>query len=109
MGLSALGTNDEEILEELKSYLYLDNAIAGEAAGIAMGLVACGSASEKTSELLAYAHETQHEKVQNFPPKRIPCLPFADLVENGWDDLSSRNAVIIQCFSAVSLFLEFRH
>lgn len=64
LGLSALGTNDEDILEEIKSNLYLDNAVTGEAAGIAMGLVAAGSSSEKATELLAYAHETAHEKVR---------------------------------------------
>ncbi|GLT55296.1 hypothetical protein SLA2020_284330 [Shorea laevis] len=33
------------------------------AAGISMGLLMVGTASEKASEMLAYAHETQHEKI----------------------------------------------
>jgi 26S proteasome regulatory subunit N2 len=37
--------------------------VAGEAAGIAMGLVMAGSATDKVAEMLAYAHDTQHEKI----------------------------------------------
>lgn len=63
LGLAALGTADEEIFEDIKNVLYTDSAIAGEAAGISMGLLMVGTASEKASEMLAYAHETQHEKI----------------------------------------------
>ncbi|KAM1692194.1 hypothetical protein ACFX2K_031836 [Malus domestica] len=63
LGLSALGTADEEIYDDIKSVLYTDSAVAGEAAGISMGLLMVGTASEKASEMLAYAHETQHEKI----------------------------------------------
>ncbi|KAK6265995.1 hypothetical protein QUC31_016832 [Theobroma cacao] len=63
LGLAALGTADEEIYDNIKSVLYTDSAVAGEAAGISMGLLMVGTASEKASEMLAYAHETQHEKI----------------------------------------------
>eukprot|EP00884_Botryococcus_braunii_P016818 jgi/Botrbrau1/381/Bobra.110_2s0036.1 len=63
LGLAALGTNDEELFEDMKGILYADNAVAGEAAGLALGLLCVGSATEKTTELLSYAHETQHEKL----------------------------------------------
>ncbi|KAL3681206.1 hypothetical protein R1sor_024162 [Riccia sorocarpa] len=63
LGLAALGTADEEIYEDVKNVLYTDSAVAGEAAGIAMGLLMVGTASEKAGEMLAYAHETQHEKI----------------------------------------------
>lgn len=63
LGLSALGTSDDEICEDIKNVLYTDSAIAGEAAGIGMGLLLAGSASDKCSEMLAYAHDTQHEKI----------------------------------------------
>ena len=43
--------------------LYTDSAVAGEAAGLAMGLLLCGSLSDKAGEMLAYAHDTQHEKI----------------------------------------------
>ncbi|MBA0556171.1 hypothetical protein Golob_026296, partial [Gossypium lobatum] len=63
LGLAALGTADEEVYDDIKSVLYTDSAVAGEAAGISMGLLMVGTASEKASEMLAYAHETQHEKI----------------------------------------------
>ena len=63
LGLAALGTADEEIYEDVKNVLYTDSAVAGEAAGIAMGLLMVGTASEKAAEMLAYAHDTQHEKI----------------------------------------------
>ncbi|XP_043704491.1 26S proteasome non-ATPase regulatory subunit 1 homolog A-like [Telopea speciosissima] len=63
LGLAAIGTADEEIYDEVKNVLYTDSAVAGEAAGISMGLLMVGTASEKASEMLTYAHETQHEKI----------------------------------------------
>lgn len=53
-----------DIFEDLKNVLYTDSAVAGEAAGIAMGLLMLGSASDQAlEEMLAYAHDTQHEKI----------------------------------------------
>ncbi|XP_044499450.1 26S proteasome non-ATPase regulatory subunit 1 homolog A [Mangifera indica] len=63
LGLAALGTADEDIYDDIKNVLYTDSAVAGEAAGISMGLLMVGTASEKAGEMLAYAHETQHEKI----------------------------------------------
>ncbi|KAL6659058.1 hypothetical protein ACP70R_003098 [Stipagrostis hirtigluma subsp. patula] len=63
LGLAALGTADEEIFEDIKNVLYTDSAVAGEAAGIGLGLLMVGTASEKAAEMLAYAHDTQHEKI----------------------------------------------
>ncbi|PWA72886.1 26S proteasome regulatory complex, non-ATPase subcomplex, Rpn2/Psmd1 subunit [Artemisia annua] len=63
LGLAALGTADEDIYDEIKNVLYTDSAVAGEASGISMGLLMVGTASEKASEMLVYAHETQHEKI----------------------------------------------
>ncbi|GJY11486.1 26S proteasome non-ATPase regulatory subunit 1 homolog A [Tanacetum coccineum] len=39
------------------------HVVAGEASGISMGLLMVGTACEKASEMLVYAHETQHEKI----------------------------------------------
>ncbi|CAG8688334.1 13834_t:CDS:10, partial [Gigaspora margarita] len=66
LGLAAAGmaTENNEIYEQLKEVLYSDSAVAGEAAGLAMGLVMLGTASQKAiEEMLQYAHETQHEKI----------------------------------------------
>ncbi|KAI0563387.1 26S proteasome regulatory subunit RPN2 [Gracilaria domingensis] len=69
LGLSAMaswdGKNREsEYYEELKNVLYTDSAIASEAAGIGMGLIALGSGSEDVcNEMYAYAVETEHQKI----------------------------------------------
>jgi len=79
VGLTALGTNSLDVINELKELIYTDSAVAGEAAGIAIGLVLVGSGAgnvrnnldpkdadeinEVVSELKNYAKETQHEKI----------------------------------------------
>merc|ERR1719502_1054140 len=64
IGLVCMATADEAIYEELKQTLYTDTAVAGEAAAYAIGLVMVGLANERAiGELLAYAHDTQHEKI----------------------------------------------
>ncbi|KAL8534546.1 hypothetical protein ACS0TY_010527 [Phlomoides rotata] len=63
LGLAAIRTADDDIFDEIKIVLYTDSAVAGEAAGISMGLLMVGTASEKAAKMLAYAHETQHEKI----------------------------------------------
>uniref|UniRef100_A0A6B2KX95 Uncharacterized protein n=1 Tax=Arcella intermedia TaxID=1963864 RepID=A0A6B2KX95_9EUKA len=64
LGVAAMGSGNMEVLEELQSMLYSnDSAVAGEAAGLAMGLVMLGSATEHSAEMLNFAHSTQHEKI----------------------------------------------
>jgi len=63
-GLTAMATHDMSIYEELKAVLFTDSAVAGEAAAYAIGLVMVGSKSQRIiPEILAYAHDTQHEKI----------------------------------------------
>ena len=45
-----MGTEDDELYEELKGVLFNDSAVAGEAAALAIGLVMLGSASPKALE-----------------------------------------------------------
>ncbi len=69
LGLATMATGVPEIYEELKEVLYLDSAVAGEAAALSIGLLmlGCGNSTEvsKTaiSEMIAYAHDTLHEKI----------------------------------------------
>ncbi len=64
LGLAAMGTHRADVYEQLKANLYQDDAATGEAAGIAMGLVELGSKSAQAIEdMVAYAQETQHEKI----------------------------------------------
>ena len=89
IGISMMGSEDEDLCEELKGVLFNDSAVAGEAAALAMGLLMLGSASPKArprgaaraarprdrlashvvnvpqaiEEMLGYAHDTAHEKI----------------------------------------------
>merc|ERR1739844_465274 len=64
LGLAAMGTHRADVYEQLKFTLYQDHADTGESAGIAMGLVMLGSKSaEAIEDMVAYAQETQHEKI----------------------------------------------
>lgn len=64
LGLAAMGTFRQDVYEQLKFNLYQDDAVTGEAAGIAMGMVMLGSKNASAIEdMVAYAQETQHEKI----------------------------------------------
>ena len=64
LGLAAMGTHRSDVYEQLKFCLYQDDAVTGEAAGIAIGLCEFGSkCAEAIEAMVAYAQETQHEKI----------------------------------------------
>lgn len=79
VGLTAMGSADLVIVNELKEVLDTDSAVAGEAAGMAIGMVLVGTGAGNTENSLAvaqkeiafeiveelknYARETQHEKI----------------------------------------------
>jgi 26S proteasome regulatory subunit N2 len=59
-----MGTQRADVYEQLKFHLYQDDAVTGEAAGMAMGLTMLGSRSQQAIEdMVSYAQETQHEKI----------------------------------------------
>ena len=59
-----MSTGRADLYEALKTNLFQDDAITGEAAAVAMGLVMLGSGDKKAIEdMVTYAHETQHEKI----------------------------------------------
>lgn len=64
LGLAGMATGSEPIYESLKSVLYTDSALNGEAVGLAMGLIMLGTGNIKALEdMITYAHDTQHEKI----------------------------------------------
>ncbi|KAI9885441.1 MAG: Protoheme IX farnesyltransferase, mitochondrial [Watsoniomyces obsoletus] len=64
LGVAGMATGSDDIYEDLKTRLFTDSAVNGEAVGLAMGLVMLGTGSVKALEvMLRYAHETQHEKI----------------------------------------------
>ena len=82
LGLAAMGTNRQDAYEQLKFNLYQDDAVTGEAAGIAMGLVMLGSKSATAIEdMVAYAQETQHEKILRGLAVGISLVMFGRLEE----------------------------
>merc|ERR1711936_1467007 len=55
LGLAAMGTHRADVYEQLKFCLYQDDAVTGEAAGLAMGLCELGSKSSGAIEdMVAY-------------------------------------------------------
>ncbi|KAJ2332256.1 proteasome regulatory particle base subunit [Coemansia sp. RSA 2673] len=59
-----MGSGSEDVAQALMSVLYTDSAVAGEAAGIGLGLVMMGSSHEATlKDMLVYAKDTEHEKI----------------------------------------------
>lgn len=63
LGVAGMASGAEHIVDELKTALWSDSAISGQAAGLGMGLVLLGSGNIKALEdMIAYAHETEHDK-----------------------------------------------
>lgn len=64
IGLVAMATHNMTLYERLRDGMYSDDAIIGEAAAYAIGLVLIGSKnSQAIEDLVTYAHDTQHEKI----------------------------------------------
>merc|ERR1712048_1120759 len=64
LGLAAMGTHDMEIYELIHNQLCNDDAVVGEAAGVAIGLLMVGSNNgDVLEEMINYARDTQHEKI----------------------------------------------
>lgn len=82
LGLAAMGTHRNDVYEQLKYNLYQDDAVTGEAAGIAMGLVMLGSKSQiAIQDMVSYAQETQHEKILRGLAIGISLIMFSLLEE----------------------------
>eukprot|EP00659_Diplonema_papillatum_P002419 gene2419-3757_t len=64
IGLASIASKDEAIYELLKQVMDNDNAVSGEAATVAIGLLYLGSGDERAvEELLGHGKDTQHEKM----------------------------------------------
>lgn len=64
LGAARMASGDAELGDQLRSILYRDNATSGEAAAFGLGLIYAGHLDVALiDDLLAYAHETQHDKV----------------------------------------------
>ena len=64
LGLVAMGSHNVTYYERIRDGIYADDAIIGEAAGYAIGLIMAGSKNAQAiDDLIKYAHDTQHEKI----------------------------------------------
>ena len=64
IGLLAMATHDQDLYERVREGIYTDDAIIGEAAGYAVGLIMAGSKDPGAiDDLIKYVHDTQHEKI----------------------------------------------
>lgn len=64
LGLAAMGSHRQDVYEQLKFNLYQDDAVTGEAAGIAMGMVMLGSKSSQAIEdMVAVSNIKQSYKI----------------------------------------------
>ena len=82
LGLAAMGTERQDVYDQLKMNLYQDDAVTGEAAGLAMGLTMLGSSSARAIEdMVGYAKETAHEKILRGLAVGIALVMFGRLEE----------------------------
>ncbi|OIR58835.1 MAG: 26S proteasome regulatory subunit N2, RPN2/PSMD1 [Amphiamblys sp. WSBS2006] len=69
LGAAASGSGDWGAIDVLKAVLYGDEPVAGQAAGVAIGLLLAGAEEESgktmalAEELVTFASETEHEKI----------------------------------------------
>ena len=63
LGLAAVGTGNAQVDGELFRILRTDSAVAGEAAGIGLGLLYAGSCTPRAKEIHQYCGKTSHGKI----------------------------------------------
>lgn len=66
-----------QVYLQLRDALYLDDAVSGEAAGLAMGLVMVGSLNSAAfQDMVQYTCDTQHDKIQRGLRSGIALLAY---------------------------------
>eukprot|EP01029_Cantina_marsupialis_P030503 TRINITY_DN8291_c0_g1_i1.p1 TRINITY_DN8291_c0_g1~~TRINITY_DN8291_c0_g1_i1.p1 ORF type:complete len:985 (+),score=346.19 TRINITY_DN8291_c0_g1_i1:331-2955(+) len=72
LGLAGMGTGNDEMYSQLRNLVFQNDAVAGAAGALAIGLILAGkgpmwvseqSGEEAVQELLNYAHDTKHIKI----------------------------------------------
>ena len=125
LGLAAIGNGDRSIVESLFSVLFSDDAITGEAAAIAIGLVSLGKGHQDSSvstsssgdalkstvfsTLSSYCLETQHEKIKRGIALAIALLFFnhKEKALSTIDELSKSSDFFLRYAAAYSIAMAF--
>ena len=66
IGLMAMHSCNSELTEKLQEIVYCDNAVSGEAAALAIGMIMLKSGLNNTflvEDMLSYSKDTEHEKI----------------------------------------------
>ncbi|KAI5793103.1 armadillo-type protein [Geopyxis carbonaria] len=88
LGVAGMATGNMHLYEELKVVLWSDSAVAGEAVGLAMGLVMLGTGNTGViNDMIQYSHDTQHEKIIRGLAMGMALIMFGK--EEAADELSS--------------------
>uniref|UniRef100_A0A914Y4N8 Uncharacterized protein n=1 Tax=Panagrolaimus superbus TaxID=310955 RepID=A0A914Y4N8_9BILA len=81
-GVAALGTCNEKAYKQLYQALYRDDAVVGEAAGTAMGLVMAASLDKRAfDEMVQYISNTDHDKIQRGLRTGLALLAYGRMEE----------------------------
>ncbi|CAI2347657.1 unnamed protein product [Caenorhabditis sp. 36 PRJEB53466] len=76
-GVAGLGSASQQNYERVREVLQRDEAVSGESAGIAMGLIMAGNLSADVfNELKQYTVDTQHDKTQRGIRTGLACAAF---------------------------------
>ncbi|KAF1762524.1 hypothetical protein GCK72_010786 [Caenorhabditis remanei] len=76
-GVAGLGSSSISGYEKVREVLQRDEAVSGESAGIAMGLIMAGNLNQEVfNELKQYTVDTQHDKTQRGIRTGLACASF---------------------------------
>lgn len=97
LGLAAMGSHRQDVYEQLKFNLYQDDAVTGEAAGIAMGMVMLGSrATQAIEDMVAVMYKFHF------------MIVFSECLRSYYCSILIRNILIRNYFQrAFHMFLYF--
>ena len=78
LGVAGVGGNNPDAIDDLKQMLFTDSAVAGEAAGFAMGLILLGTTDASNAKMLGFVYhgrqEEASETIQLLPSEKV-CIP----------------------------------